>query len=276
MSDFVAGTFAGGCGTVVGHPFDTVKVRIQFGLSNSVLSCAKQTVKNEGVRGLYKGLLPPLLADMSCNCIFFGVYGTTLQYLDPSNINHATAKLSHVYAAGAAGGFAQAFVVAPTELAKIRLQLQTSRSVESRMYKSTLDCFLKIYRKDGFRGLNTGLVATCMRTTHAFSTYMLSYQAIKRNVSQYTSNFTLTSLISGGFAGVCSWFVVYPIDVVKTKQQALISGHETIRCVTAQLYKEQGMAGFFRGMAPCLVRAFPVNAAVLVGYEWAKRILDML
>ena len=131
------------------------------------------------------GLLPPLLADMSCNCIFFGVYGTTLQYLDPSNINHATAKLSHVYAAGAgyfrcpllqppsrvsqqtlcshththtpsndyntkwlnlstAGGFAQAFVVAPTELAKIRLQLQTSRSVESRMYKSTLDCFLKV------------------------------------------------------------------------------------------------------------------------------------
>lgn len=45
----------------VGHPFDTVKVRLQTtdaSRFSGPLQCVLQTVKHEGFRGLYKGASP--------------------------------------------------------------------------------------------------------------------------------------------------------------------------------------------------------------------------
>lgn len=35
----------------------------------------------------------------------------------------------------------------------------------------------------------------------------------------------------------------------------------------------EGAAGFFRGLGPCFLRAFPVNASALFVYEGTMRIL---
>lgn len=46
----------------VGHPFDTIKVRLQTSEKSQFrgpLHCLAQTLRNEGIRGLYKGATPP-------------------------------------------------------------------------------------------------------------------------------------------------------------------------------------------------------------------------
>lgn len=51
----------------VGHPFDTVKVRLQTTDTSQFkgpLDCLLQTVRKEGVTGLYKGATPPLVGWM--------------------------------------------------------------------------------------------------------------------------------------------------------------------------------------------------------------------
>lgn len=54
--DFVAGTAAGVALTVVGHPFDTVKVRLQTEkVFKGGLQCLLETIQKEGIRALYKG-----------------------------------------------------------------------------------------------------------------------------------------------------------------------------------------------------------------------------
>ena len=69
---------------LAGHPFDTIKVRMQTqgqggaaGGSapkfNGVLDCVKTTVANEGVQGLYKGLSTPLLMTGFVNSLLFGM-----------------------------------------------------------------------------------------------------------------------------------------------------------------------------------------------------------
>ena len=51
----------------VGHPFDTIKVRLQTSEKSQFkgpLDCLLQTVRKEGLRGLYKGATPPLVGWM--------------------------------------------------------------------------------------------------------------------------------------------------------------------------------------------------------------------
>lgn len=47
------------------HPLDLVKTRLQLGKSHysGLHNVIQQTYTNEGVRGFYKGILPPILAE---------------------------------------------------------------------------------------------------------------------------------------------------------------------------------------------------------------------
>lgn len=58
----------------VGHPFDTIKVRLQTTSACQFagpLQCLTYTVRNEGLSGLYKGATPPLVAGVFSKSPFF-------------------------------------------------------------------------------------------------------------------------------------------------------------------------------------------------------------
>jgi solute carrier family 25 carnitine/acylcarnitine transporter 20/29 len=75
------------------------------------------------------------------------------------------------------------------------------------------------------------------------------------------------------------WLSAYPIDVVKSRMQTdAISPSQrqfksSLHC-TQQIYKTAGLAAFFRGLTPTLVRAPFANAATFVVYEWASQQLE--
>jgi solute carrier family 25 carnitine/acylcarnitine transporter 20/29 len=74
---FVAGWASGVALVLAGHPFDTVKVRLQTqgveGRFRGPLDCVRQTVVKEGFFGLYKGAAPPLVMTGFINSMLFGL-----------------------------------------------------------------------------------------------------------------------------------------------------------------------------------------------------------
>ena len=66
MSDLISGFVAGMTQTVIGHPFDTTKVRLQTSTSN-LRNTVVSIFRNEGLRGFYKGYGPPLLINSVIN-----------------------------------------------------------------------------------------------------------------------------------------------------------------------------------------------------------------
>jgi solute carrier family 25 carnitine/acylcarnitine transporter 20/29 len=72
-------------------------------------------------------------------------------------------------------------------------------------------------------------------------------------------------------------FICFKIDVIKTRIQ---SQHDSIPKAqqykgvwdcARQLYKEEGMRVFFKGVNATVIRAFPCNAATFLVYSLAMR-----
>jgi hypothetical protein len=111
------------------------------------------------------------------------------------------------------------------------------------------------------------------------------FHKIETHETQMYDN--VSCLVSGGLAGVVSWLITMPIDVLKTTVQAQLSldsdgsaGKKTaqppsIVSIAKRGFEMDGYNYFFRGVKPTLMRAFIVNAAVFFGYNQAKRHLKI-
>ncbi|KAF0732380.1 hypothetical protein Ae201684P_014688 [Aphanomyces euteiches] len=262
---FAAGCVGGSMGIFVGQPFDTIKVRLQTHGAHykGPLQCAQYTWQREGVRGFFKGLASPLIGSVPVNAIVFGMYGTTLQAIDPA----PKPALSSIFYAGSFAGFLQSFVVCPTDLVKCQLQVQDGFT--QKQYTGPLDCLRKITAVHGPRGLLQGLWPTLMRDSYSFGVYFFVYDAIQRWLE---SESTPTLLFAGGSAGVVSWTIIYPMDVIKSVIQTLppkAPAHERrISYQAKRLLHQHGWRIFTAGLGTTVLRAFPVNAVTFYFYDW--------
>jgi solute carrier family 25 carnitine/acylcarnitine transporter 20/29 len=67
------------------------------------------------------------------------------------------------------------------------------------------------------------------------------------------------TVFSGGMAGVAMWSIAIPPDVIKSKIQASPKGtYSGFLDCAAKIVKHQGPTALFNGLAPALLRAFPV------------------
>ena len=86
-------------------------------------------------------------------------------------------------------------------------------------------------------------------------------------------------MFAGGMAGIGFWFFIYPVDVIKSKMQVAVgrtgpSGG--IMALTKDVWRNEGIPGFYRGLLPCLLRAFPAAASTFLAYEYSKDFLTGL
>eukprot|EP00058_Branchiostoma_floridae_P020005 XP_002605495.1 hypothetical protein BRAFLDRAFT_92916 [Branchiostoma floridae] len=267
--DFVAGCFGGAAGVVVGHPFDTIKVRLQTQstrkpLYRGTLHCFTEIVRKETAFGLFKGMTSPLVGLTFINAITFGVHGNVHRTLGEG-------RLLNTFLAGAAAGAVSSIVCSPMELAKTRMQLMGlgEKPKKRKEIKNSLHCLWRIYKAEGLRGCYRGMFLTLWRDVPAVGTYFFTYDTVCQMFAPDDSdqNNVGTLLFAGGMAGVFSWLITYPVDVIKARIQADGVGgknvYEGMSDCFVTSYKTEGWKFFTRGLNSTLIRAFPVNAAIL-------------
>jgi len=84
-------------------------------------------------------------------------------------------------------------------------------------------------------------------------------------------------LLIGSLAGAFQWLVIYPFDLIKARIQTesfSLPTQRMIRKHVANVISEQGLAGFYRGFTPCLVRSVPTFAAAFLTFEATKKRLQ--
>ncbi|EXM01662.1 hypothetical protein ACKRZS_002743 [Fusarium odoratissimum] len=301
---FVAGVFSGIAKLSVGHPFDTIKVRLQTtdpSRFSGPLQCVTQTIRNEGFRGLYKGATPPLVGWMFMDSVMLGsltVYRRLLSEhvfnveplgTDVTASSPGTAPKGHTalpsFGHGIAGilaGSTVSFIAAPVEHVKARLQIQYAAQKADRLYAGPIDCLRKIYRYHGIKGVYHGLSATLLFRGFFFC-WWGSYDILSRQLREKTNlSAPAVNFWAGGLSAQVFWLTSYPSDVVKQRIMTDPLGgglNDGVRRfprwkdAAVAVYREGGWKGYWRGFVPCFLRAFPANAMALVAFEGVMRSL---
>mmetsp|Transcript_18660 Transcript_18660/g.56392 ORF Transcript_18660/g.56392 Transcript_18660/m.56392 type:complete len:308 (+) Transcript_18660:164-1087(+) len=283
VKDVIAGTTGGLAVVAVGHPFDTVKIRLQTQPSvnpvySGFLDCVRKTVQWEGLGGLYKGVSSPLAGQMFFRMSLFSVFGGAKRWLG-TNPDGSTRTLSTAdfFKAGAITGAAAAFTEGPVDFYKSQIQVQIIRSKSIPNYKpaytKVFDCVRQTFKYSGIKGPFQGLGATFIRNTPANSVYLGSFEVMKREWAARqgipTTELSLPVVVAlGGLGGVFYWLAIFPLDVIKSTMQTddinpAKRKFPTMASAAKQLYADGGIGRFYKGFTPAILRAMPANGVML-------------
>ena len=71
-----------------------------------------------------------------------------------------------------------------------------------------------------------------------------------------------------------SLIILYPLQLLKSRLQTYetISEPQTMRRVIVSIYTKEGLGGFYKGIAPNIVRVLPATCITFGVYEKVKRI----
>ncbi|KAJ1376363.1 Mitochondrial carrier protein [Sesbania bispinosa] len=134
----LGGLGAGALQSLLITPVELVKIRRQ--LQNSIgqlaetrkgpLDIAKNIWKNEGTRGIYRGLGITMLRDAPAHGFYFCTYEYTKEKLHPGCRESSEESMSAMFIAGGLAGIASWIFNYPTDVIKTRLQAQTPSSMK--------------------------------------------------------------------------------------------------------------------------------------------------
>ncbi|XP_034698231.1 mitochondrial arginine transporter BAC1 isoform X3 [Vitis riparia] len=185
--EYVAGLLAGVATVVIGHPFDTVKVKLQkhnteaHGMKyKNGLHCTARIVKSEGVRGLYRGATSSFLGMAFESSLLFGIYSRTKQKLQ-EGLQNTRPQPQVIIPSAAYSGAIISFVLCPSELVKCRMQVQGTDSLvpKSSRYSSPLDCALKTMKTEGVTGIFRGGLTTLLREFFGNAVFFSVYEYVR-------------------------------------------------------------------------------------------------
>ncbi len=127
------GVLYGTTSVAVGHPFDTIKTKMQAQSgyeSKNMFRSFVTTVQEQGLRGLYKGCIPPLLGSGVFRSTQFAVFEACYTAMD---VPYGTTEIPLTYglqvrvvAGGIISASARAVIETPLEYVKVRGQLRQS------------------------------------------------------------------------------------------------------------------------------------------------------
>nr|ABH07903.1 mitochondrial amino acid carrier [Solanum lycopersicum] len=266
--DYVAGLMAGVATVITGHPFDTVKVRLQkynteagavkyknarkFGSVYLDVLVVEHDTQNymsnfsvvcNPVKGLYRGAASSFIGMAFESSLSFGIYSQTKRFLQ-GEIDGDKPQPHAIVPSAAFGGAIISFILCPSELVKCRMQVQGSDFMvpKSTRFSGPLECALKTVQEEGLKGASSE-----------------SRQLIDVGVG----------IMSGGLGGIAFWSAVLPLDVAKTIIQTTPEKNHSRNPFS--IYRRSGLRGCYTGLGPTLVRAFPANAAAIVAWELSAK-----
>ncbi|KAL3159224.1 hypothetical protein ABBQ32_011200 [Trebouxia sp. C0010 RCD-2024] len=290
VSSALAGGLAGALTAVFVCPLDVLKTRLQVqgraqaaaykGIGGGLSMIARQ----EGIRGLYRGLTPTLVALLPNWAVYFTLYEqlkTSLSYRarDHDWIKQPAIHMGAACGAGAATlAFGNPLFVVKTRLQTQHMGLRMGTRAGGPLYKGTFDALTRIAREEGVAGLYSGLLPSLIGIAHVAIQFPL-YEACKswfaQRALQTRDSSTLNTLelvTASAVSKMIASTATYPHEVLRSHMHVTGSGaFNGFLLVAKEIWQADGLKGFYKGCGTNLLRTTPAAALTFTSFELIQR-----
>lgn len=274
---------ASGIAETVTFPLDITKTRLQVqgqfsskGIYRGAIKTVVGIVKEEGLRKLFNGLGPAVLR----HAVYSGCRLSFYEYIRENIFGrdkHGRYPLWKAIPSGMIAGAMAQYIASPTDLVKIRLQMEGKRVLEGKTprYTGTWDAFRSIVRSEGITGLWKGWLPNCQRAAVVCLGDLTTYDTVKQAILKYTrlKDNAITHALSSACSGLVSATLGTPADVMKTRMmnQPYVNGrglhyHSTLDCLVKTV-KSEGFWALYKGFLPIWSRMAPWSLTFWLVYE---------
>jgi len=180
-----------------------------------------------------------------------------------------------------------ALVTNPIDVVKVRLQIQGEGLKRSTLptnaikYKGFIRGGFAIFQEEGLRGLYRGITASLLREASYSSIRIAGYDLVKELFGHDPMNPGNTPFwkkaAAGLLSGAAGAALANPTDLVKVRMQAHqtagTSRYRNTFAAFVEIFRQEGVAGLYRGVGPTTQRAALLTAAQLASYDHIKQLL---
>lgn len=258
--EFISGAGAGITASFLVCPLDVVKTRKQFDYKGTLSSFTTvQTIRRiwarEGFLQLYNGVLPSTIGYFSAWSVYFASYGALKEYFASENNSFPTVLVSSVLA-----GSISTTITSPIWV--LRTKMMTNPQA-----KSLPKTFADTLRYEGIGAFYRGLLPSYFGLMHVAIQFPL-YERLRNSTAQQFKNDSLNVLCCSIVSKLIATLTTYPHEVLRTRLQTLkYSKYSNLTNGISVIWKEEGLAGFYKGLSITLVRVIPTTAIIFTTHH---------
>ncbi|KAK3160320.1 hypothetical protein QOZ80_1BG0057980 [Eleusine coracana subsp. coracana] len=181
----LGGGLAGITAASVTYPLDVVRTRLATQKTTryykGIFHAVSTICRDEGFKGLYKGLGATLLGVGPSIAISFSVYESLRSHWQMERPHDSNAVVS--LCSGSLSGIASSTATFPLDLVKQRMQLQGAAGTVS-VYKPTITGTISdVFQKEGLRGFYRGIAPEYLKVVPSVGIAFMTYETLKSMLS---------------------------------------------------------------------------------------------
>jgi len=258
FADLLAGSLAGSIVTFIFYPLEFLETRMQVTKASSkpklsMIQLTKKTFAIEGITAFYQGVVPSLLGSFINWGIYFAIYEFMKEWWRSTSVNEQQAEsiMGHILG-GIVAGVICTIVVNPLWVLKVRM-------ATSKKYSGLSHAFFSIVQTEGVGGLFKGVGVSLIGVSEG-TIQFTSYEQIKLVLGNHG---VIGQLFAGGFARGIAGIITFPYILLRTTLQAPNTPYNNFSDACKKIYQSEGIAGFYKGLVPNLIRNIPPAAFIM-------------
>jgi len=163
-----SGGAAGATSLCVVYPLDFARTRLAADVGSGpegkrefdgLVDCLKKIAAKDGVSGLYNGFGISVVGIIAYRASYFGLFDSCKIMLGEKPSLIATFMLGQVVTVTAG------IISYPLDTVRRRLMMTSGQTGDKKLYNGTMDCFNKIYQKEGGKAFFKGCLSNVIRGT---------------------------------------------------------------------------------------------------------------
>lgn len=272
-TDTIAGLAAGFTTTIVGHPLDLVKVRLQLAsesqkhplkaILNDLRYQARKSYKSNPnafkakyyLKEVYRGIGPNLIGNISAWSIYFTLYSELKHQLSLQN------SMVNYFSASTIAGLSTSLLTNPIWLLKTRILSSSKNKVYS--YNSIIDGVRQIVKHEGISTFYRGSIPSFFQVFQNSIQFTI-YDGLK--LTFHIDDFNNKQVfVCSSIAKVSSMLIMYPFQVLRANLQNYNSD-----VFIKEIQHLWNTKGFYKGITINLFKVVPSTSVTFMTYELMK------